>query len=71
MLKPGLRVRSNNGISLALDVNPDTDSKRGSSNALPLMTGSSRSRSVLDTDCAQARTISPLATYVRCWVDDY
>ena len=38
MPKPGLRVRSNDGVSLAVGL--DTDSKRGKNNGLPLMTGS-------------------------------
>ena len=38
MPKPGLRVLSNNGVSLVMGL--DTDSNRGSDNRLPLMTGS-------------------------------
>ena len=38
MLKPGLRVRGNNGVSLVVGL--DTASKRSSDNGLPLMTGS-------------------------------
>ena len=42
MLKPGLRFRSNNDVSLVMGL--DTDSKRGSNNGLPLMAGSRRFR---------------------------